>query len=113
MGKRRRRVPRVAVDWPATCRLSDGRVHDAVVRDVSMIGAGLEIIGFTEPDLVGRLLNVNVEPITGTAVALCFTGEVKHRAAGKPGSVRVGIAFVLSEVERSVLDALTAAEATW
>jgi len=117
MELRRRRVPRQAAGWFGKCVLEDDSEaswSECRVVDVSIIGAGLEVFGFVEHNLVGKRMVVEVQAPTGASVSIRFVGEITNAGVIPGGGVRLGMEFVgLSESERSILDMLEQMQVGW
>jgi hypothetical protein len=114
---RRRRVPRQNANWFGKCLVHDdpeGPWYECRVVDISMLGAGVEIFGSSELDLVGGHLAVEVEPPDGRSFSIQFVGEIKNVGLGPRGRVRVGLEFVdLSDSERSIVTMLEQMHMGW
>lgn len=76
------------------------------VLDVSVGGAGLELLGHGAR--VGDLLAVDLPLLRSNLSRVTLTGEVRH-VAPVPGGVRVGVRFVeVGDLERALLLRLVA-----
>jgi len=117
--ERRRRMPRQSAGWSGKyCVEGDGPEawHECRVLDISIIGLGVELFGpISRPgDLLGRRITVEAHTPAGESLSIRARGEVKNVTAGAKGGMRVGVEFVdLTELERSILDALVVMEALW
>ena len=91
---------------------SGGRI--AGVVDISVLGAAVLVGDAPMSDLAGKTLTVRVAPLTGGSVSLTFVGAVRNVTARVGTGMRIGIEFVgLSEMERSIMNALEVIEAVW
>ena len=117
MQEYRRRVPRQAAGWFGQCIVEDepaAKWAECVVLDVSVIGAGVEVLGFARRDVVGRHVTVEVPAPEGASVSIRFTGEVGHAGVTSGGGLRIGLLFLgLSESERSILAMLEHMQVGW
>jgi hypothetical protein len=114
--ERRRRVPRQEADWFGRCVVADdpGASYDCRVVDISMLGAGVEVFHFPPRDVLGRRLDVDVQPPASVSFSIHFVGEIRNAGTGPRGRVRLGLEFVdLSEDERSIVDMLERMRMTW
>jgi hypothetical protein len=88
--------------------------YECRVVDISMLGAGVEIFGFSALDVDGERLAVEVEPPDGRSFTIHFVGVVRNISPGPRGRVRVGLEFVdLSESERSIVTMLEQMHMGW
>lgn len=110
MKRYRRRVPRQEAGWRAKCRLDDDLSvgwAECLVLDISVVGVGVEVSGPLPNDLIGRRIEIEVQPPVGSSVTIHILAEVRNTTPGRNGGVRIGMEFVdLSDTERSILDAL-------
>jgi hypothetical protein len=117
MNERRRRVPRTSAGWPGRYRFEQDPVNEwgeCEVIDISLIGAGLELMGDVPPVPVGVRIVVEVATPAGSSVTLRLAGETRNVAPGSGGGIRVGIEFIdLSDTERSILDVLSQMRVVW
>jgi len=116
--EQRRRAPRAPADnWPGRCTIEGDPESDrfeCVVVDLSLVGAGLEMNGETHGDLVGRRLEITVQPPMGASVTLRLVGPARYVEPAGPGRTRVGIEFVdLSETERNILRVFELMKVFW
>ncbi|MBV8462778.1 MAG: PilZ domain-containing protein [Acidimicrobiales bacterium] len=89
----RRRVPRRATDWQATCCLEGESARawwECRVLDISMRGVAIVFSASSPLPLVGRHILVDV-PAGEANVRL--EGEIKNATVSGTASTRVGIAF--------------------
>jgi hypothetical protein len=113
----RRRLPRQPADWPGRYHFED--VPDLLentcrVVDISRVGAGIEVLGDTPLDPIGRRLIVDVEGPSNGSIWIHMEGIVRNASIRPSGRVRIGMEFVgLSEVERAILDALEQMQVAW
>src|SRR5271156_5117234 len=114
MDERRRRLPRQEADWPGQYTLDGGTWGSCEVLDISILGAGLEIFGPPQGELMGRQITVEVETPAGASITLRMTGELGNIAAGPRGGTGVGTQFAdLSETEKAILDVLEHMRVVW
>ncbi|HLG67189.1 MAG TPA: PilZ domain-containing protein [Acidimicrobiales bacterium] len=115
--ERRRRVPRQRVGWWGACTFDDDPSSgwaECQVIDLSLLGAGVEVIDARPKDPIGRPLTVAVHPPTSASVSLRLSGTITNATRGARGGVRLGMAFSnLSPMERSILDALELMQVAW
>ncbi len=115
--EKRRRVPRQAAGWQGQCAVGtdpDLGWEDCRVVDISVLGAAVLVGDAPMSDLAGKTLTVRVAPLTGGSVSLTFVGAVRNVTARVGTGMRIGIEFVgLSEMERSIMNALEVMEAVW
>jgi hypothetical protein len=115
--ERRRRLPREVAGWRGRFKYKGqpaGCSKECRVIDISLIGAGLELLGTVPEDLLGRELSVVVETPAGASIKLKLKGVVRYIGAGRSGGTRVGIEFTgLSETERSIVDVMSHMEIFW
>lgn len=91
-----------------------GFTYDCRIVDISMLGAGIEVFHFPPNDVIGRRLDVDVEPPSSVSFSIHFVGEIKNLRGGTRGRVRVGLEFVdLSDDERSIVDMLERMHMNW
>ena len=112
--ERRRRLPRQEADWPGRYTLDGGTWRACQILDISILGTGLEIFEPAEPELIGRVITVEVETPAGASITLRMTGEIRNLAAGPKGGTRLGTQFAdLSETERAILQVLEHMRVVW
>jgi len=116
--KHRRRFPRVSADsWPGKYVVEDDPSsgwHECSLIDLSLLGMGLELLGPSSPELIGRRILVHVDVGEGKSIALRLAGVVRNLHPGPSGSTRAGIEFTdLSEGERSVLTMMEHLKIRW
>lgn len=115
----RRRVPRQYAGWTGKYSIEgDGPEdwHECRILDISLIGIGLELFGprFDHDDLSGQRIVVETHTPAGASLSIRARGEVRNVAHGANGGTRVGLELVdLSDLERSILEALTVMDAFW
>lgn len=115
---RRRRVPRQVAGWTGKY-VVEGDVpevwNECRVADISLIGLGVELFGAVpDRNLLGRNIIIETNTPTGASLSVRARGTVKNTSPGPEGGVRVGIEFIeLTELERSILDALVVMDALW
>ena len=103
----RRLMPRQFTDWRGKFMFENDPEHlwrDCRVLDVSSAGAGLELSGTREDQIVGgRLL-----------LAVHLRGELRNVGLGRDNRLRAGIEFVdLTDGERAYLDSLAELQVAW
>jgi hypothetical protein len=103
----RRLMPRQFTDWRGKFMFENDPEHrwrDCRVLDVSSAGAGLELAGTREDQIVGgRLL-----------LAVHLRGELRNVGLGRDNRLRAGIEFVdLTDGERAYLDSLAELQVAW
>ena len=112
----RRRTPRIPTDWLGRCKLEDQPETDwreCKVVDISLLGAGVEIVGAVLYDMVGERIEVKVEPPVGRSVILDLFGVVKNQK-DLVGRTKVGLEFAhLSESERVILQVVEQLKMFW
>ncbi len=117
MELRRRRVPRQDAGWFGKCLVEGdpgAAWYECRVIDVSIIGAGLEVFGVPDRDLIGRRMTVEVQAPTGASVSVRFVGVINNAGAVPGGGVRFGMEFAgLSKSERSILNMLEQMQVAW
>ena len=86
-----------------------------MVRDISVLGAGLELFGVTGgAEIVGSSLLVEVHTPAGASITLQIMGRIRYLTQGRTGGLRVGIAFEgLSPSEAAILDVLESMHVVW
>ena len=92
----RRRVPRQGAGWPGSYRLEDdpeSEWGECQILDVSVFGAGIEIFGPVQDDLVGHKITVDARTSDGGSASLRFVGVVRNVRPGPSGQIRTGIEF--------------------
>lgn len=116
---RRRRVPRQIAGWMGKYVVEGDEPevwNDCKVADVSVIGLGIELLGVV-PDadnLRGRNIIVESTTPAGASLSVRAKGEVKNIGPETKRGICVGIEFVeMTDLERSILDALVAMDALW
>src|SRR5271156_5566037 len=96
----RRAVAREHAGWSGTYGMKPVRTvrrGDCIIANISVLGAGLELLGTTGDDILGCRLVVEI--VAPGSVALRLSGDIKYVNPGSQGGVRVGIEFAgLSEV---------------
>ncbi len=100
-------MPRQFTDWRGKFMFENDPEHrwrDCRVLDVSSAGAGLELAGTREDQIVGgRLL-----------LAVHLRGELRNVGLGRDNRLRAGIEFVdLTDGERAYLDSLAELQVAW
>ena len=119
MEPRRRRVPRQRAGWVGKYFIEASDLeawHECRVLDISVIGLGVELFGPVPipEDLVGQRITVEAHTPAGASLSVRARGEVRNVGPGASHGTRVGIEFVdLTDVERSILDALVFMDALW
>jgi PilZ domain len=128
MEAKRRRVPRQEAGWPGKCGFEDDPEtawYECMVLDISILGAGLEIYDPDQPilgaefdpdgtSLIGHRVTVDAHTAGGGSVSIRFTGIIRNVRSGPLGTIRAGVEFLgLSEVERTMLDALERMRIVW
>jgi c-di-GMP-binding flagellar brake protein YcgR len=112
--EQRRRVPRQGACWFGRYRLESdrrGEWHECLVVDISTLGVGLDVEGGIPKELMGQWIEVEVNVPASASVNVRLRGEVRHAAQDVRGGARIGIEFSgLSDIERSILDALEIVE---
>jgi hypothetical protein len=63
------------------------------ILDVSVFGAGIEILGPVRDDLVGRKITVDARASGGGSANLRFVGVIRNIRPGPSGQIRTGIEF--------------------
>ena len=115
--ERRRRVPRIDAGWSGKYRFEDdpnSAWSPCRLVDISILGVGLELFGFTRKDLVGHTLVVQLEAPAGASVTFRLVGKVRYTGPGSLGGTRVGIEFIdLSDTEREILRAIELMHVVW
>lgn len=116
--EQRRRVPRVRTgNWPGRCRV-EGYPEWADVEselvDLSLLGAGIEVDGGENAELVGQRVVVEVQAPVGRSVSLRLVGVVRNVTSTESSRTRVGIEFVdLSETEQDILKVFSMMKVLW
>ncbi|MGA3147844.1 MAG: hypothetical protein ABSF33_10240 [Acidimicrobiales bacterium] len=100
-------MPRQFTDWRGKFMFENDPEHrwrDCRVLDVSSAGAGLELLGTRQDQIVGgRLL-----------LAVHLRGELRNVGRGRDDCLRAGIEFVdLTDGERAYLDSLAELQVAW
>ncbi|HEY3942496.1 MAG TPA: PilZ domain-containing protein [Acidimicrobiales bacterium] len=117
MKLRRRRVPRQSADWFGKCLVDDdpeGAWYECRVVDVSILGAGIEVFGFTGRVTVGQRLVLEVQTPEGDSVTVHLVGEVKNVGSAPRGRLRIGVEFTeLSDGERSIVGVIQRMRMAW
>lgn len=107
--RRRRAVERQATDWSARYTVDE---HPELawgqcrVIDVSLGGAGLELLGPATDEMVGRHVVLELE-VAEQVARLHLRGTVRNANPTPGGGIRVGVEFDdLGDIERAILGSL-------
>jgi PilZ domain len=100
----RRRAPRQSAGWRGLCLVEGDPAngwHECRVVDISMLGLGITMHHPAPPQVMGRILYVEVSALDDR-VKIRFEGTIRNAAApSAEGDVRVGIEFApLSEANQ-------------
>lgn len=117
--ERRRRVPRQYAGWTGKYCIEGARPeawHECRILDISLVGIGVELFGPVpvHDELMGARIVVETHTPAGESLSIRARGEVRNVVPGAAGGTRVGLELVdLTDLERSILDALVVMEALW
>jgi len=114
---KQRRLPRQEADWPGTFTiegLREAAWGACLVLDISILGAGLELLEDTPAELIGREILVEVQTPAGAAITLQMMGKIRNSGPGSRGGTRVGIEFGdVSPTEQAILNVLAHMRIVW